>query len=955
MRILLPVSLSLVAAVTVATCTRPVAAQSHGTVAPRPLAGAMVRSLVLAFDEGQDDTVAEAWRVRIGKDEATRALLEGTLASLAFRYDEAERLLRRAARDTANPAATYAALSLASLVANRSQFGDALSAMQQQKARLVSAGDVSGLAEVLINEARILLRTEGVPAAKARLREAEALVPGDDAWLRARHACTMLLVRMRATEPVADSTWSRVVGEARQAGPRVHADCLFARAQRVEASGQADRALALFDTLATVQRGARLWSGLSGTLQWRGSTLLARSRYAEARVAIQEALVTARASDSPLGEAWATRDLGRIAQRLGATVDSDSLLLVARRVFMEAGDEIGVLYVSIDYAEGLLLRGELERADSAYAAARVRSERLAPGRRASFLVAQADIARQQRRHEAGHRLLDTASTLAAAHALTGWGAEIRYQRGALFLSSGEFARALAQWDTLEATYDLHNTARFELASRRAEVEAARGNTDEAWKRISAGLREFDRYRATLSRREDVLAALQDRALDWDRDLGLATLASQLAGADRDAEALALSEWRRIRAQEQAALQRGALSVDSRGRVRATAGTNDTAGVDPTRLPALARTRIAPSHAVLSFIVGRGGEPTTAFVLTSDTMISVSLVAVDSIATDIERFTALLAGGRVSDSLAKRLSGALIVPLLPHLPARTTRLVIVPDGALHRLPFAALAHPTGEPLLARYEVVIAPSLGDALGAVSAAARRNSVTRSVVFGAPGRMPLVPGSTERWVALPGARAEARAVANQLAGASLFDGRDATRQQLLRAIGGGGVVLHIATHAVADPGSFSRNGLVLEASPGDDGLFTLDDLSAQPLPFDLVVFSTCSSGDGVLLVGQSPHGLVAAALDAGARGVVATRWPAEDATMGALVARMYAAITAGNDPVTALQQVRLEAMRSGVSPAVWANLEYFGDPSLRLPLTARRPSSWERLTGTVIGWFTR
>jgi len=194
---------------------------------------------------------------------------------------------------------------------------------------------------------------------------------------------------------------------------------------------------------------------------------------------------------------------------------------------------------------------------------------------------------------------------------------------------------------------------------------------------------------------------------------------------------------------------------------------------------------------------------------------------------------------------------------------------------------------------------------------------------------------------------------MATRLLGATLLHGRDATRDRLLRGIRDGGQVLHVATHAVAAPASFARNGLALQASASDDGLFTLDHLAAQPLPFDLVVFSTCSSGDGVMLVGQSLHGLVATALDAGARGVVATRWRVEDAAMAALMASLYEAIASGHDPVTALQRVRLQAMRSGVSPAIWANLEYFGDPTLRLQLKTRPPSSWARLKGTVRRWF--
>ena len=158
-----------------------------------------------------------------------------------------------------------------------------------------------------------------------------------------------------------------------------------------------------------------------------------------------------------------------------------------------------------------------------------------------------------------------------------------------------------------------------------------------------------------------------------------------------------------------------------------------------------------------------------------------------------------------------------------------------------------------------------------------------------------------------------------------------------------------------MADPSSYDGSGIVVQATSSHDGLFDLGDLSAQPLPFDLVVFSACASGDGVMLSGQALHGLVSTALDAGARGVLATRWRVDDATIGPYMEAFYRAQIAGDDVVTALHRVRTAALRDGVSPSVWANLEYFGDPTLRVAFEARPASAWSRWSRAIQRWFTR
>ena len=74
------------------------------------------------------------------------------------------------------------------------------------------------------------------------------------------------------------------------------------------------------------------------------------------------------------------------------------------------------------------------------------------------------------------------------------------------------------------------------------------------------------------------------------------------------------------------------------------------------------------------------------------------------------FTGLLAGSHGAEHPgAVRLFRDLMADAVAALPPGITRLVMIPDGALHRLPFEALrASPDGAPLGAQYELTFAPS-------------------------------------------------------------------------------------------------------------------------------------------------------------------------------------------------------------------------------------------------------
>ncbi len=955
---------------TAAALVRPADAQTVPTAAASSQSwrdpGTLVRQVVRDADTSGIAEAGKRWRARVGNDRSLRPLLEGTLARVDFKFVDAERWYARIARDdSSSRAAAHAAFGAVAVTSGSLGYLKAQAAVQAIGRRLLQLGDSSGYAEVLLAQASLTLRGIGFDSARAVLRASERATPASDAWLRARQSCTALQLRARAREKLRDSTWHRARAEASAQGPRVYAECLFVQAQYLESLGIADSVYPVLDTLAAVQRATGLRSGLAATLQWRGSIYMWGGHYRAAREVLHESLRIAATLETPGADSWATLNLGQIAYRTGNWGEASRLLLRARTSFLAANDRLGLAYADRTYAESALRRGDLARADSAFIALVATSDAVSLAVRVSATLARAEIARQQHRLELSAHLLDSAAALARQRNMNEADNEQLYTRALLAMSRGDYAAARAGWQQLlEPARQFDGPSRFEVLTRAAETDAAAGDLNAAWRDFQQAQRVIDGWRGTRALREDQLSALQDRHFDWDIDLGLATTVARFATSDRTAEAMAIAEWRRLRSMEQQALQRGAFAIERADQSGIVVRSLSADTLDIRRLPTLARARLGPSLGVISYIVGQGGEPTTAFLLTRDTLLSVQLAPIDSLVARLDRFNGFLQAGQLSASLSRALSEALLDPLLRRLPSTVTRLVVVPDGALHRLPFAALSLPDGTSLLTRTEISIAPSVEDALGGAVLVSRRaagsannGKAPRAVIVGAPNVMPMMPGATTPWVALPGAHAEARAVARMLDGSVLLDGDAVTRDGFSRRLRDGGALLHVATHAVADAESYDGSGIVVQStgsqSVSQAGLFSGSELAAQPLAFDLVVLSACASSNGLLVSGQALHGLVSTALDAGARGVVATRWRLDDAAVVPLMDAFYRRLLNGDDAIAALHAVRRDAQRRGLSPALWANLEYFGDPTLRVTLRPRAPGLWARWTTAIGRWL--
>ena len=301
-----------------------------------------------------------------------------------------------------------------------------------------------------------------------------------------------------------------------------------------------------------------------------------------------------------------------------------------------------------------------------------------------------------------------------------------------------------------------------------------------------------------------------------------------------------------------------------------------------------------------------------------------------LARSVSVLEADLAAGAWTDASrehARRLYAALIGP------ARlgVGQLVVVPNGALHRVPFAALLEPATQRFLIEERLVtVAPS---ATAYVIAREHEQRLGKAppvdaLVVGEPQiSSDLFPGMHR----LLGARGEARAVAALYPRRELLIGRAATRSAFVRSLGRRQVV-HFAGHTVINRAIPDRSSLLLADDGAAQGpvLFASDIAVLDVGRTSTVVLSGYNAGGDGILDGEVPLSLARAFLAAGVPNVVASLWPLPDQQSAALVTAFHRHLRTGQRAAAALRSAQLALLRGARtdlrSPAIWASFQAYG-----------------------------
>lgn len=338
--------------------------------------------------------------------------------------------------------------------------------------------------------------------------------------------------------------------------------------------------------------------------------------------------------------------------------------------------------------------------------------------------------------------------------------------------------------------------------------------------------------------------------------------------------------------------------------------------------------------------------------------------------------------------ALALSRMLLGPVAAELAGK--RLLIVPDGALEYLPFAALPVPDGQapprvrgarqepapfvPLISEHEVVNIPSAstlavlrrelrarapaGKAVAVFAdpvfdkaderVAGRRMSqspegagaaaVQRSLDADSGTAEQLEDDETAALPRLPFTRREAEAIlalappAERKAALDFDASREAVTAEDLSEYR----IIHFATHSFLNSTHPELSGIALSMvnrrGEPQDGFLRAHEVFNLKLRAELVALSGCRTGLGKEVRGEGVYGLTRGFMYAGARRVMVSLWDVPDEATAQLMARFYQELLGPRRaPATAaLRAAQVRAWREGRWPApyYWAGFVIQGEP---------------------------
>lgn len=305
--------------------------------------------------------------------------------------------------------------------------------------------------------------------------------------------------------------------------------------------------------------------------------------------------------------------------------------------------------------------------------------------------------------------------------------------------------------------------------------------------------------------------------------------------------------------------------------------------------------------------------------------------------------------------------------------KNQRLVIIADGPLQYVPFAALPiartvrSSNAATLITRHEITYQPS-ASALGLIRNTARPPATRTVAVFADPvfdskdervrnrstetHREPATtPVAREFKLALRDAgdigtegvlplvrlrysRKEADAIVGTAQPGSFMKATDfaASRANFLKLDLEHFSIVHLATHGILNTRHPELSGLVFslvdEQGKPEDGFLRVGDVYNLNLPIDMVVLSACQTGIGRRVRGEGLIGMTRGFMHAGAARVVASLWKVNDEATAELMKRFYAnMLQRGLPAAAALRRAQLEFMQTQRSPYYWAGFVLQGD----------------------------
>ncbi|XP_066026133.1 tetratricopeptide repeat protein 28-like [Pocillopora verrucosa] len=294
----------------------------------------------------------------------------------------------------------------------------------------------------------------------------------------------------------------------------------------------------------------------------------------------------------------------------------------------------------------------------------------------------------------------------------------------------------------------------------------------------------------------------------------------------------------------------------------------------------------------------------------------ALLSKDSFRLDVQRNSLRLLYDAVIGPIANELKG--------------DELLIIPDGLLGLIPFAAFVDKDSKYLSESFKIRIAPSLTSLKLINDCPENYHCKSGALLVGNPCFEEIKDLLGIPWLQpLPHAEKEVQMI-GEIINATPLVGKDATKDEVLKRIASVALV-HIATHGSAETGD-----ICLAPNPSrkyrkpekEDCMLKMSDIKALKLRARLVVLSCCHSGRGKV----SAEGVVSIAwalLASGVRSVLATLWAIGDEATMEFMKTFYKHLRDGDNASTALHKAMkcLRESEKFSAPKNWAPFVIIGD----------------------------
>jgi CHAT domain-containing protein/tetratricopeptide (TPR) repeat protein len=928
-RYVVAVILPLLAAFTLAA--HPLAPQPHSTPTAVDPATVM-RDAQRAVESGRDVTFESRWRAALARNPRDPAALLalGTVEYLRNHYARADSLFDRVLAvepRSSWTAAAHLGEAVWRALGDDVPRADTLLSQAQEEAVAAKAPRIA--AQALLGLAQIRSRTKGPRAGLELARRARAVLTDGLAEDSAAFTCFEASRLQQLGDSTALSRMIEGVAIAKRSGSdRVWGNCELLFAQVVEATGHFPEAAR--SAAHAVQLFARIHYlvGVANASQWLGFARFERGDFNGALTDLERAVQAARATGFRWVEAWAHADLANLYIALGDVGSARQEAALAVPLHTAAGDLWGLANDRRVEAFVLLSQRRYEEAATRFATAVADFRRAGLPFYAVESLRMAAIANMGAgRLDSAAQALDQATRLARASSNRGWLDELPVHLARVAMLRGNFRLADSLIASARPQYawraDSVSTNTMDFAALEAQLALREGRAAAADSAVAHMTAAITIWRRVLAG-NDLRAGLAQLTGSWGSLVDIyPDLVARLAAAGHVGTAFELIES--IRGREIA-----------EGTLRSIARMSDTAiasgairrfAAGPVVVSeAATRARLRRDEALVLFSLGAADAPTTALVLTRDTLRAISLASREKIVPSIERYLRVAVTGTEPIALSRQLGAALLQPIISALPASITRIAISPDGELYRVPFDALRLSDDRPAVERFAISLVPSATVAYMLERLPATEHA-TGVVAIGDPS----FDDAGLHLARLRFSATEARRVGDYGFRSIVLTRSDATESAIRRLDWSRIGVVHFATHALVAADGPSRTALALTPSGRDDGLLTAPEIASLPIRGALVVLSGCESFGGQVLGGEGLRGLAAPLIEAGARAVVATHWPINDRGVLPFVDRFYAGMAAGKTAGDALRDAKLAALREHGSIADWAAFTIIGDASMR------------------------